>query len=161
VNEVETNMEKADKIINKNLSWLENKRSPVMPVLHEIQQEFGWLPEKVLIRASRKLKIPLIELYGIASFYNEFRLNPLGENHIVVCTGTACHVRGAAAVLDELKRQLGIDEGEVTPDMKFSLDTAGCVGACAIAPVLTVNEEYYGGLTKKDISSFIEELKKG
>ena len=95
----------------------------------------------------------------MASFYNEFRLKPLGKYHIVVCTGTACHVRGAPLLISELERMLGINTGEVTPDEMFSLEDARCVGTCAVAPVIIVDGEYHGKATKKEIQNLVKELR--
>ncbi len=155
-------LERVDEIIEKNISEHETQeKSPLIPVLQDIQTIYGWLPEQALVRASRKLKVPSIELYGVASFYEQFRLKPLGDYHIVVCTGTACHVRGAPLLMSELERNLGIAEGEVTPDQKFSLEGARCVGTCAVAPVIIVNGEYHGNMDKKKLGQLIEELKEG
>lgn len=148
-----------DNIIEKNKTNKEKKKSPMLPVLQDMQKFYGWLPEKALIRASQKLSVPLVSFYGIASFYNEFRLKPLGKYHIVVCTGTACHVRGAPLLVSELERQLGIKSGEVTIDENFSLETARCVGTCAVAPVVIVDGEYHGKMTKKEIQTLIDELR--
>lgn len=150
-------LERVDEIIEANTKDSSNK-SPLIPVLQDIQTTFGWLPDEAMKRASDQLGISLAKLSGVASFYNEFRLKPLGENHIVVCTGTACHVRGAPMLVSELERNLNIEVGEVTSDQKFSLETARCVGSCAVAPVILVNGEFYGNMTKKKISELIEEL---
>ncbi|SDL50067.1 complex I 24 kDa subunit family protein [Halarsenatibacter silvermanii] len=155
-------LERVDEIIEKNRSEHKTQeKSPLIPVLQDIQTIYGWLPEQALVRASRKLNVPSIELYGVASFYEQFRLKPLGDYHIVVCTGTACHVRGAPLLMSELERNLGIAEGEVTPDQKFSLEGARCVGTCAVAPVIIVNGEYHGNMDKKKLGQLIEELKEG
>lgn len=148
-----------DKYKNKKLKDKDKTQSVLLPVLQDIQKVYGWLPEKALIKTSQELSVPLVSLYGIASFYNEFRLKPLGKYHIVVCTGTACHVRGASLLVSELERTLGIKAGEVTPDQMFSLETARCIGACAVAPVIIIDGEYHGNVTKKEIKSIMNELK--
>ncbi|MFN2364769.1 MAG: NAD(P)H-dependent oxidoreductase subunit E [Halarsenatibacteraceae bacterium] len=148
-----------EKYKNKELKNKDKTQSVLLPVLQDIQKVYGWLPEKALIRTSQELSVPLVSLYGIASFYNEFRLKPLGKYHIVVCTGTACHVRGASLLVSELERTLGIKAGEVTPDEMFSLETARCIGACAVAPVIIIDGEYHGNVTKKEIKSIMNELK--
>jgi len=159
---LELELERVDEIIEKNISeHKKQEKSPLIPVLQDIQKIYGWLPEQALVRASNKLKVPTIELYGVASFYNEFRLKPLGDYHIVVCTGTACHVRGAPLLISELERSLGVEEGEVTPDQKFSLEGARCVGTCAVAPVIIVNGKYHGNMDKKKLNKLIEELQEG
>ncbi len=154
---MELELERVDEIVEKNKEEAQ-KKSPLIPVLQEIQNTYGWLPEEAMKRAARKLGVSLASLSGVASFYNEFRLKPLGENHIVVCTGTACHVRGAPLLVAELERNLDIEVGQVTVDQKFSLETARCVGSCAVAPVILVNGEFHGNMTKKKISDLINEL---
>jgi len=154
---LELELERVDEIVEKNKEEAQ-KKSPLIPVLQEIQNTYGWLPEEAMKRAARKLGVSLASLSGVASFYNEFRLKPLGENHIVVCTGTACHVRGAPLLVAELERNLDIEVGQVTVDQKFSLETARCVGSCAVAPVILVNGEFHGNMTKKKISDLINEL---
>ncbi len=134
-------------------------RNPIT-VLQQIQAEHGWLPESALVKAADELGVQLVKLYSIATFYDGFRLQPLGEHEISVCTGTACHVRGAPMVISELERHLGIEVGGVTPDRKFSLETARCVGCCAIAPVVVADGEYYGKITQKDVSALLEDLEK-
>ncbi len=150
-----------DNIIEKNKAAKDKNRSPLLTVLQDIQDFYGWLPEKALIRTSQKLSVPLVSLFGLASFYNEFRLKPLGKYHIVVCTGTACHVRGAPLLVAELERIIGIKTGEVSPDQTFSLETARCIGTCAIAPVVIVDGEYHGNMTKKEIQTLVNKLKGG
>ena len=154
---MELELERVDEIVEKNKEEAQ-KKSPLIPVLQEIQNTYGWLPEEAMKRAARKLGVSLASLSGVASFYNEFRLKPLGENHIVVCTGTACHVRGAPLLVAELERNLDIKVGQVTENQKFSLETARCVGSCAVAPVILVNGEFHGNMTKKKISDLINEL---
>ena len=153
---MELELERVDEIVEKNKEEAQ-KKSPLIPVLQEIQNTYGWLPEEAMKRAARKLGVSLASLSGVASFYNEFRLKPLGENHIVVCTGTACHVRGAPLLVAELERNLDIEVGQVTVDQKFSLETARCVGSCAVAPVILVNGEFHGNMTKKKISDLIND----
>ncbi len=153
---MELELERVDEIVEKNKEEAQ-KKSPLIPVLQEIQNTYGWLPEEAMKRAARKLGVSLAILSGVASFYNEFRLKPLGENHIVVCTGTACHVRGAPLLVAELERNLDIKVGQVTEDQKYSLETARCVGSCAVAPVILVNGEFHGNMTKKKISDLIND----
>ena len=126
-----------------------------MPVLQAAQEIFGYLPEEVQIMVAEGLDIPLSEVYGVASFYAQFSMNPKGKYQISVCLGTACYVKGAAAVLDKLTSALGIQPEECTPDGKFSLTACRCIGACGLAPVLTVNEDVYGRLTVDDIDGIL------
>ena len=126
-----------------------------MPVLQAAQEIFGYLPEEVQIMVAEGLDIPLSEVYGVASFYAQFSMNPKGKYQISVCLGTACYVKGAAAVLNAVEQKLGIVPGAITPDSKFSLDSCRCVGACGLAPVMTVNDEVYGRLVPDDIDGII------
>ena len=122
-----------------------------IPVLHKAQDIYGYLPIEVQEMIADGLNLPLAEIYGIVTFYTQFSLNPKGEYQIGVCLGTACYVKGSGDILKEIKKRLGIDVGECTPDGKFSIDATRCIGACGLAPVLTVNDEVYGRLTVDDV----------
>ena len=126
-----------------------------MPVLQAAQEIFGYLPEEVQIMVAEGLDIPLTEVYGVASFYAQFTLNPKGKYQISVCLGTACYVKGASDVLTAVEKKLGIKTGGITPDGKFSLDACRCVGACGLAPVMMVNDEVYGRLTVDDLDGIL------
>ena len=126
-----------------------------MPVLQAAQEIFGYLPEEVQIIIAEGLDLPLSEIYGVASFYAQFTLNPKGQYQISVCLGTACYVKGAGDVLEELEKQLGIKSGGVTPDGMFSLDACRCIGACGLAPVMMINNDVYGSLTAKQIAPIL------
>ena len=136
-----------------------NKPGEVINVLHKVQGEFGYLPAEVQELVAKELSIPVSRVYGIVSFYSFFTMTPKGEHPISVCLGTACYVRGAEKVLDELKRQLGIGVGEVTPDGKFSLNCLRCVGACGLAPVIEVGEKVYGRMTPDRVKDVLAEYK--
>jgi len=136
-----------------------NKPGEVINVLHKVQGEFGYLPAEVQELVAKELGIPVSRVYGIVSFYSFFTMTPKGEHPISVCLGTACYVRGAEKVLDELKRQLGIGVGEVTPDGKFSLNCLRCVGACGLAPVIEVGEKVYGRMTPDRVKDVLAEYK--
>ena len=118
-------------------------------LLQEVHAAFGYLPEDVLRVLSERTGTPVSLLYSLATFYASFRLEPRGEHHVCVCVGTACHVRGAAKVVDSLERELGVTSGGTTPDRKFTLDTVNCVGACAMGPVVLVDGEYHGQIDQK------------
>lgn len=152
---------KIDKIVKKYDNSEKDRSPSLIPILQEIQDEFGWLPDAAFKRASKILEIPMVKLYGVATFYNEFRLQPLGKHHITICMGTACHVRGAERILTEFERELGIKAGGVTPDRQFSLETAMCIGCCAVAPVIMADGEYHGKMTKQDVKPLLEKLSKG
>lgn len=130
-----------------------------MPVLQAGQEIFGYLPEEVQIMIAEGLDIPLSEVYGVATFYSLFALNPKGEYRISVCLGTACYVKGSADVLEAIQKELGIVEGGITPDGKFSLDACRCIGACGLAPVMTINDDVYGRLTPDQIPGILAKYK--
>ena len=136
-----------------------NDGGEVINVLHKVQGEFGYLPAEIQELVAKELNIPVSRVYGIVSFYSFFTMTPKGEYPISVCLGTACYVRGAEKVLDELKRQLGIGVGEVTPDGKFSLTCLRCVGACGLAPVIEVGEKVYGRVTPDHVKDILAEYK--
>ncbi|MBR5378807.1 MAG: NAD(P)H-dependent oxidoreductase subunit E, partial [Bacteroidales bacterium] len=136
-----------------------NKPGEVINVLHTVQGEYGYLPAEVQELVAKELGIPVSRVYGIVSFYSFFTMTPKGEHPISVCLGTACYVRGAEKVLDELKRQLGINVGEVTPDGKFSLTCLRCVGACGLAPVIEVGDKVYGRMTPDRVKDVLAEYK--
>ena len=136
-----------------------NKPGEVINVLHKVQGEYGYLPAEVQELVAKELGIPVSRVYGIVSFYSFFTMTPKGEYPISVCLGSACYVRGAEKVLDELKRQLGINVGEVTPDGKFSLTCLRCVGACGLAPVIEVGDKVYGRMTPDRVKDVLAEYK--
>jgi NADH:ubiquinone oxidoreductase subunit E len=133
--------------VGEVLGQKEKKRGLLIYAFQQIQKEFNYLPEEELKALSKKLNVPLSDVYSTASFYKHFYFKPRGKNVICVCMGTACHVRGAGKVLERIKEKFKIEEGETTPDMSLTLETVGCVGCCGLAPVLTVNENVVGELT--------------
>jgi len=132
-------------------------RDSLISILQDIQSEYRYLPEESLRAVAAQLGLPLVQVYGVATFFKAFSLKPRGRHTVSVCLGTACHVRGAPALLDELKRRLGIEPGDTTDDMEFSLDAVNCLGACALGPILVVDGEYHGqmsaGKVKKVLGS--------
>ena len=132
-----------------------NEDGAVIPVLHKAQDIYGYLPIEVQEIIAEGLNVPLAEVYGVVTFYTQFSLNPKGDYQIGICLGTACYVKGSGEILEKFKDRLGIDVGECTPDGKFSLDATRCIGACGLAPVLTVNDEVYGRLTVKDVDEIL------
>lgn len=127
-----------------------------MPVLQAAQEIFGYLPEEVQIMVAEGLDIPLSEIYGVASFYSFFSLNPKGKYQISVCLGTACYVKGAGDILQAVEKKLGITSGGITPDGKFSLDACRCIGACGLAPVMMINDDVYGRLTPDQVAGILD-----
>ncbi|MBR5218642.1 MAG: NAD(P)H-dependent oxidoreductase subunit E [Clostridia bacterium] len=128
----------------------------VIPVLHEAQEIYGYLPIEVQKMISEGLNVPLAEIYGIVTFYAQFSLFPKGAYKIGICLGTACYVKGSGDILEKTKELLGIDVGECTPDGKFSIDATRCIGACGLAPVMTINDDVYGRLTVDEIEDILK-----
>lgn len=127
-----------------------------MPVLQAAQDIFGYLPEEVQIMVAEGLDIPLSEVYGVASFYAQFSMNPKGRHQVSVCLGTACYVKGAADILSAVEQKLGIKTGSITNDGKFSLDACRCVGACGLAPVMMIGSDVYGRLTPDQVGPILD-----
>lgn len=144
---VETESQKKE--FEAALTRLKEQRGAQMTLLQEAQRIYGYLPAEVLKRMARDLDVPLEELYSTATFYSQFTFVPKGKYTISVCIGTACYVKGAGDILDDLASSLNIQPGETTEDGKFTLESCRCIGACGLAPVLKVNEEVYGRLNKK------------
>lgn len=126
-----------------------------MPILQEAQEIYGYLPIEVQKIIAEKTGTPLEEIYGIASFYAQFKLNPSGEVAIAVCLGTACYVKGSGEIIEEFSKQLDLPVGSTSPDGKYSIEATRCIGACGLAPVLTVNGDVYGRLTKADVAGIL------
>ncbi len=134
-----------------------NTSGELINVLHKTQHEFGYLPAEVQEVIAHELKIPVAKVYGVVTFYTFFTMLPKGQYPISVCMGTACYVRGAEKVLDELKKELKIKVGETTPDGKYSLNCLRCVGACGLSPVVTVGEKTYGRVTPEGVKDILKE----
>lgn len=135
------------------------KKGALIPVLHGIQNKHGYLPEEALHVVSEELNVPMTEIYGVATFYSFFSLEPKGEHIIRVCMGTACYVKGAQQLLDKLEAELNIEVGKTTEDGKFTLEACRCLGACGLAPVMTIGEKVYGRLVPEDLDEILEEYK--
>lgn len=131
-------------------------KGALIPVLHEAQDIYGYLPIEVQSMIAEGLGVSLAEVYGVVTFYAQFSLNPKGQYEIGVCLGTACYVKGSGDILNKVKEILKIDVGECTPDGKFSLGATRCVGACGLAPVMTINDEVYGRLTVDDVAGILD-----
>ena len=137
----------------------EKEEKYLIPILQDAQNEYGYLPEEVLKEIACNLDLSLSQVYGVVTFYTQFHLEPRGENIIRVCQGTACHVRGAGPVLEKIEEELGIDSGETTEDLKFTLETVACIGACGLAPVIMVNDNTHGRLTPEKVPEILEQYK--
>lgn len=149
---VDAQEKKLQEIIEK----YKNTKGALIPVLHEVQEVYGYLPLSVQKKISEGLGVPLSEIYGVVTFYAQFSLNPKGKYRIQVCLGTACYVKGSGLILEKLKEKLGIDVGECTKDGKFFLDACRCIGACGLAPVITINDDVYGRLSPDEIEDILK-----
>jgi NADH:ubiquinone oxidoreductase subunit E len=143
---------KADEIAGK---W-NHRPENIIEMMHDIQNEFHFLPKEILFEISKNSNIPLGKIYNIATFYNAFSLKPKGKHRICVCMGTPCHALGAPRVVSALERELGIKCGETTPDRNFSIETTGCVGTCGLAPVIVINEDLYGPVPVNGVQKLIK-----
>lgn len=139
----------------KVIAEKKGEKGALMPILQKAQEIYGYLPIEVQTIISNETGIPLEKIYGVVTFYAQFSLNPKGKYKISVCLGTACYVKGSGDIYNKLQEKLGIAGGECTPDGKFSLEACRCIGACRLAPVLTVNEDVYGRLTADDVDSVL------
>jgi NADH:ubiquinone oxidoreductase subunit E len=146
---------KLDEILEKH----KGKRGVLIQALHEAQGVFGWLPEKVQVKVADALNIPLSEVNGVITFYSFFNTVPRGQHTIRVCLGTACYVRGGKQILTQLEKELGVNLGGTTPDRKFSLEINRCVGACGLAPVVTVGKDIYRRVKLDKIPGIVEKYK--
>ena len=144
-------------ILTTILSAHEGAREAIIPILQQVQEEFGYLSEDALLRIARHTHVPASRVYGVATFYAQFRFTPLGKTHVMVCRGTACHVRGAPAILDEITEILGMEGEGTTEDLEYTVETVACIGCCAIAPAITYNEEVHGNLSKNKVRKILEE----
>jgi NADH-quinone oxidoreductase subunit E len=148
--------EKVEEIIRE----YDSSRDSLISILQDVQSEYRYLPESILKLVARKLGLPLIQVYGVATFFKAFSLKPRGKHLLSVCLGTACHVRGAPAVLDEVERKLCIEPGETSEDMQFTLETVNCLGACALGPIMVVDGEYHGQIVPGKVQATINRYKK-
>lgn len=133
-------------------------RDSLISILQDIQSEYRYLPEGSLRAVAAQLGLPLIQVYGVATFFKAFSLKPRGKHMVSVCLGTACHVRGASALLDELTRRLGIEPGDTTEDMQFSLEEVHCLGACALGPIVVADGEYHGEMSPGKVKKVLAQL---
>jgi len=138
-------------------SRYKGKNNELIPILQKVQEEFGYVPEEAMTEIAKFLGIPVSRIYSVVTFYAQFRLTPIGRNHIMVCRGTACHVRGATRILEEMEKLLNIKEGETTLDREFSLETVACIGACGVGPNVVINRNTYGRLTTRILSDVLRD----
>lgn len=148
--------EKIKKDMTEILEKYTDKKDNLIAILNEVQEKYGYIPQKAQLEISEKLKIPMAEIYGVITFYSRFTTEPKGKYNISICLGTACFVKGSGNLLDRAKERLKINSGEVTTDGKFSIDEVRCVGACGLAPVFMINNEVYGNATVKMLDEAID-----
>ena len=146
-------MDYIDKILDK----YDNNKAYMIAILQDLQEEAGYLKQEDLIKLSEKINVPIADIYRIATFFRAFSLTPRGKNIVSVCLGTACHVRGGDKVLNELESNLKVKPGETTEDGNFTLETVNCLGACALGPVVVVNQKYYGNVIPKKVKNILAE----
>lgn len=157
------NQEEINKQVKNFIAEILKKDRPdshLITVLHKAQELNGYLSRDIMNLVSEEMNIPSSTIWGVATFYHYFKLNPIGKYNISVCMGTACYVKGASEILETLKEELGIGIGETTEDMLFSIHEARCIGACGLAPVAMINDKIYGELTPKKITDIINRLRK-
>ena len=147
--------DRIDEIIKQHL----NRQDTLIPILQGIQNEFGYLSEEAVNRISETLNLPTSKIYGVATFYDQFRFEARGRFHIQICHGTACHIDSAARIIQEAERLLKIKQGQTSRDGMFSIEVVNCMGACGLSPVIAVNDKYYHGITPNDLKDMLEECK--
>ena len=136
-------------------SRFDGNKGDLIPILQETQAQFRYLPEDTMYEISRFLRVPESTIYGVITFYSQFKLKPLGKRIAKVCRGTACHVRGGAKILEETEKRLGIKAGETTEDLEWTLETIACFGSCALAPVLVIDDAVYGRMTASRVKGIL------
>lgn len=144
--------------VKKFIQEHKNIKGGLIPILHKVQDVYGYLPKPTLNIISDSMNIPLTEIYGVASFYSYFSLTPKGKHVIRVCLGTACYVKNSQAIIDEIGRELGITVGQTTSDGKFTLEATRCLGACGLSPVMMIDDKVFGRLVKDDIAKILSEF---
>jgi NADH:ubiquinone oxidoreductase subunit E len=141
------------------VKW-DNKPENIIEMMHEVQNEFNYLPKNIINVLSKETQVPVAKIYNIATFYNAFSLKPKGKHKICVCMGTPCHTLGATRVSEAFERELKIKSGETTPDLKFSLEATRCLSACGLAPVIVIDDDIYGPVTVPSVSKLIKKYEK-
>lgn len=141
-----------DEQVRRISASFKGRKDELIPFLQQVQSECGYLSNEAMLEISRFTGVPESRVYAVATFYAQFRFSPIGKNHISVCRGTACYVRGAPRIQEEIEKQLEIKEGETTPDMKYSLETVACIGACGLSPCIMINKKVEANLTPKRVA---------
>lgn len=154
---IQTEPQAMSEILGK---YPQGERRWLIPILQDTQEHFGYLPEEAICRVSDHLRVPTSKIYGVATFYNQFRLVAPGKYVVRICRGTACHVKGSALLLEKLVQELKIQPGQTTRDGLFSIETVACIGACSIAPVVAVNDEFHGRVEPKEVPRILSQYRK-
>ena len=136
-----------------------SQRDHLIPILQEVQERLGYLSEDAVVRIGRHMRIPASKIYGVATFYNQFRFTPKGKFHIMLCRGTACHVKGSAKTLETLTKALRIEPGQTTRDGLFSIEVVACLGACALAPAITINGEFFPKVSQTKLAKLLDDCR--
>ena len=145
--------------LDEILSHYSGKKEELIPILQEAQEQFGYLPPEVMLEIAKFLRLPESTVFGVSTFYAQFKFSPTGKKKVRLCRGTACHVRGAPRILEEVEKYLGIKPGETTKDLEYSLETIACFGSCALAPVMVVDDNVYGRMTPKKVAQILGNAK--
>ncbi len=148
----EIDLDKVDELIEPYVG----KKEMLIPALQKVQDHFGYLPRSAAEQVSKRMRIPLSRLYGVATFYAQFKMKPRGRYIIRVCQGTACHIQGSPKIAERIEEELGIESGETTDDLRFTLEEVACIGACALAPVIMINDNPHGRLTPDKIKGILD-----
>ena len=146
--------------LERIFSHYHGRREELIPILQEVQEKFGYLPREVMQKIAKFLSLPESTVYGVSTFYAQFKFLPTGKRIIKVCRGTACHVRGAGRILSEIERKLGIKPGETTDDLEYTLETIACFGSCALAPVIVIDKNVYGRMTTTKVGQILADIEK-
>ena len=142
------------------LSEFDGKQEEIIPILQKVQEAYTYLPEDSMNQIARFIQVPASRVFGVATFYAQFRFTPTGKNIVSICRGTACHVRGAPAILEEATAVLGLEGEGTTEDLEYTVETVACIGCCALAPCVTINEEVHGNLNKKQVRTLLAKGRK-
>ena len=145
--------------LSEILSHHSGKKEELIPILQEVQEQLGYLPLETMLQVARFLQVPESTVFGVGTFYAQFKFFPTGKKKVRLCRGTACHVRGAPRILGEVEKYLGIKQGETSDDLEYSLETIACFGSCALAPVMVVDDNVYGRMTPKKASQILDNTK--
>ena len=146
--------------LDELLSPYPGNKGDLIPILQEVQEKFGYLPREAMKKIAKFLSLPESTVYGVSTFYAQFKFVPTGKRIIKVCRGTACHVRGAGRILGEIERKLGIKPGETTEDLEYTLETIACFGSCALAPVIVIDKDVYGRMTTTKVGQILADIEK-